>query len=87
MLKLLEIANAIEADHAGRVSVGAINHAFLSAGGNAGEYRSAMHRAVADGWLEAHPSGAYVKLKRKGCGQVRVVNARCKVLSSLAPAQ
>jgi hypothetical protein len=32
---------------------------------NAGEYDSAMHRAVPDGWLEAHPSGAYVKLKRK----------------------
>jgi hypothetical protein len=43
-----------------RLSVGAINHAFLSAGGNAGEYGAAMHRAVAVGWLEAHPSGAYV---------------------------
>ena len=28
MVKLLEIANALEADHAGRISVGAINHAF-----------------------------------------------------------
>jgi hypothetical protein len=33
MAKLLEIANGLEADHAGRISVGAINHAFLSAGG------------------------------------------------------
>jgi hypothetical protein len=52
MAKLLEIASGIEADHAGRISVGAINHAFLSAGGNVNEYGAAMHRAVADGWLE-----------------------------------
>ena len=33
MARLLEIANGIEADHAGRIAIGAINHAFLSAGG------------------------------------------------------
>ena len=66
MAKLLEIANGIDADHAGRISVGAINHAFLRAGGNVNEYGAAMHRAVADGWLESHPSGAYVKLTQKG---------------------
>jgi hypothetical protein len=66
MAKLLEIANGIEADHAGRISVGAINHAFLDAGGNVGEYGAAMHQAVAHGWLEPHPSGAYVKLTQKG---------------------
>lgn len=66
MVKLLEIANGLEADHAGRISVGAINHAFLSAGGNVSEYGAAMHRAVADGWLEMHVSGAYVKLTQKG---------------------
>jgi len=35
LVKLLEISNALEADHAGRISVGAINHALrqlLSAG-------------------------------------------------------
>jgi hypothetical protein len=66
MAKLLEIANGLEADHAGRISVGALNHAFLSAGGNASEYGAAMHRAVGDGWLESHPSGAYVKVTQKG---------------------
>jgi hypothetical protein len=66
MAKLLEIGNGLEADHAGRISVGAINHAFLSAGGNVNEYGAAMHRAVADGWLEMHTSGAYVKLTQKG---------------------
>ena len=66
LAKLLEIVTGIEADHAGRISVGAINHAFLSAGGNVGAYGASMHRAVANGWFETHPSGAYVKLKRKG---------------------
>jgi hypothetical protein len=66
MAKLLEIANGLEADHAGRISVGAVNHAFLNAGGNVNEYGAAMHRAVAEGWLETHPSGAYVKLTQKG---------------------
>lgn len=66
MAKLLEIANGIEADHAGRIAIGAINHAFLSTGGNVGEYGAAMHRAVADGWLEMHPSGAYVKFTQAG---------------------
>jgi hypothetical protein len=66
MAKLLEIANGLEADHAGRIAIGAINHAFLSAGGNVNEYGAAMHRAVADGWLEAHPLGAYVQLTQKG---------------------
>jgi len=53
-----------------RISVGPINHAFLSAGGNANEYGAAMHRAVADGWLKAHPSGAYVQLTQKGANSV-----------------
>ena len=66
LAKLLEIANGIDADHAGRISVGAINHAFLCAGGNVNEYGAAMHRAVAEGWLESHPPGAYVKLTQKG---------------------
>jgi hypothetical protein len=51
-MRLLKIANGLEADHAGRISVGAINH-----------------HAVADGWLEAHPSGAYVKLTQAGAKQ------------------
>ncbi len=67
MAKLLEIANGLDADHAGRITVGAINPAFLSTGGNVNEYGAAMHQAVAHGWLESHPSGAYVKLTQNGC--------------------
>ena len=32
--KLLEIANGLEPDHAGRIHVGAINALFMSAGGD-----------------------------------------------------
>ena len=39
MAKLLEIANGIDADHAGRISVGAITQAFLRAGGNVNRIR------------------------------------------------
>ena len=65
LAKLLEIAGGLEADSAGRIAIGAISHAFLSAGGNASEYGAAMHLAVADGWLESHPSRSYVKVLRK----------------------
>ncbi len=65
LAKLLEIVRGLEADAAGRISIGAISHAFRSAGGNVSEYGAAMHRAVADGWLESHPARTYVKLLRK----------------------
>jgi hypothetical protein len=48
--KLLELANAIEADHAGRISVGVINKQFMTAGGSAEEYRAAVAAAVAHSW-------------------------------------
>jgi hypothetical protein len=65
LAKLLEIVRGLEADAAGRISIGAVSHAFRSAGGNVSEYGAAMHRAVADGWLESHPARTYVKLLRK----------------------
>jgi hypothetical protein len=47
--KLLEIVNAIEADHAGRLSVAVINTQFRDAGGSPEEYRAAVTAAVAHG--------------------------------------
>jgi hypothetical protein len=47
----------IEADHAGRISVGAINKQFMAAGGSVEEYRAAVTAAVANIWLTIHPSG------------------------------
>jgi len=61
--KLLEIANAIEADHAGRLSVAVINTQFRDAGGSPEEYRAAVTAAVALGWIVLHPSGAYLPLR------------------------
>jgi len=36
--KLMEIANGLEPDHAGRIHIGVINAQFMSAGGNPAEY-------------------------------------------------
>jgi hypothetical protein len=64
--KLLEIANGIEADHAGRLSVAVINKQFLAAGGSAEEYRAAVAAAVEHGWLTLHRSGAYLSFTQEG---------------------
>jgi len=60
---LLEIANAIEVDHAGRLSVAVINTQFRDARGSPEEYRAAVTAAVAHGWIVLHPSGAYLPLR------------------------
>jgi hypothetical protein len=49
--KLLEIANAIEADHAGRLSVAIINTQFRDARGSPEEYRAAVTRR-SRAWLD-----------------------------------
>jgi hypothetical protein len=64
--KLLEIANGIEADHAGRLQVGAINAQFLSGGGNAHEYRAAVRAAIDRGYMTMHPSGGYLSFTQPG---------------------
>jgi hypothetical protein len=45
--KLLELANAIEADHVGRLPIGVINMQFMAAGGSGDEYRAAAIAAIA----------------------------------------
>jgi hypothetical protein len=64
--KLPELANAIEADHAGRISVDVINSQFRSAGGTSAEYRVAVTAAIAHGWLTEHPSGGYLSSHNPG---------------------
>jgi hypothetical protein len=51
--KLLEIANGLEPDHAGRIHVGAINALFMTAGGDAPEYSACLRPAGGAG--EAQP--------------------------------
>src|SRR5260370_37694944 len=64
--KLLELANAVEADHAGRLSVEIINRQFREAGGNYDEYGAAVTAAIAHGWITLHPSGAYLSFTQEG---------------------
>jgi hypothetical protein len=66
--RLLEIANAVEADHAGRLSVAVINMQFVGAGGSYEEYSAAVKAAIAHGWLTMHPSGAYLSFTQAGAG-------------------
>jgi hypothetical protein len=64
--KLLELANAAEADRDQRIAIELINLPFLRAGGSADEYRAAIERAIANGWLWRHESGVYVKFTEVG---------------------
>jgi hypothetical protein len=59
--KLLELANAVEADHAGRLSVAVVNTQFRNGGGSYEEYGAAVY-----GWLTMHPSGAYLSFTQAG---------------------
>src|SRR5260370_12519184 len=71
--ELLELANVMEADHAGRLSVAVINKQFLAAGGSAEEYSAAVAAAIEHGWLTLHPSDAYLSFNHGG----RTLFARC----------
>ena len=64
--KLLELANAVESDHAGRLSVAVINKQFREAGGTYEEYGAAAKAAIAHGWLTMHPSGGYLTFTQAG---------------------
>ena len=64
--KLLELANAVEADHAGRLAVEIINRQFRDAGGSYEEYCAAVRAAVAHGWITLHPSGAFLMFTQAG---------------------
>ena len=64
--KLLELANAVEPDHAGRLSVEIINRQFREAGGSYEEYGAAVKSAIAHGRLTMHPSGGYLSFTQAG---------------------
>jgi hypothetical protein len=64
--QLLELANGIESDQAGRLAVEAINKQFKDAGGRYAEYGAAMKAAIAHGYVTMHPSGGYVTFTQEG---------------------
>jgi hypothetical protein len=59
--RLVDYANATEAGQEGRIHIELINAQFLKAGGTPDQFRAAVDRAIAKGWLERHESGTYVK--------------------------
>jgi hypothetical protein len=64
--KLMEITNAVEVVHDGRIYVELVNSAFLGAGDTPHQYRAAFARAIMLGWLSRHESGTYVKFTPAG---------------------
>jgi hypothetical protein len=64
--KLVQIANASEAVQDGRIYIELINNPFLKEGGTPDQYRAALARATALGWLWLHESGTYVKFTPAG---------------------
>jgi hypothetical protein len=64
--KLLEIANGLEADHADRLQIGAINGQFIAAGASVAEYKAAVRAAVERGLITLHASGGYLSFTQAG---------------------
>jgi hypothetical protein len=64
--KLVEIANAVEAVQDGRIFIELVNRPFLDVGGTPDQYRAALARAIALGWLWRHESGTYVRFTPAG---------------------
>jgi len=64
--KLIEIANGVEAVQDGRIYIERVNEPFLAAGGSADQFRAAIERAIALGWIWRHDSGTYVKFTDSG---------------------
>jgi hypothetical protein len=50
----------------GRIFIELINSAFLEAGGTPDQFRAALARAIALGWLSRHESGTYVRFTEAG---------------------
>ena len=67
--KLLEIANAVEAVHDGRIHIEKINGPMLfKEGASPAEYKAGLNLAIARGWLELelHESGTFVQFTQAG---------------------
>jgi hypothetical protein len=64
--KLVEIANAAEAVQDGRIYIELVNSMFLEAGGTPDQFRAALARTIALGWLLRHESGTYVRFTPAG---------------------
>ena len=69
--KLLEIANAAEAEQDGRIHIEKINAPFLfRERATPAEYSTGLAYAIEQGWLVRHESGTYVKFTQAGADLV-----------------
>ena len=69
--KLVELANAFEPVHDGRIYIEKINGPFLyQLKGTPAEYKVGLEHAIAKGWLVMHESGTYVRLTEAGAATV-----------------
>jgi len=65
--KLLELAHAFEPVQDGRIYIEKINGPFLfDLKGTPAEYKAGLERAIANGWLELHESGTFVRFTEAG---------------------
>ena len=65
--KLVELANAFEPVHDGRIYIEKISEPFLyQLKVTPAEYKAGLDLAIAKGWLWLHESGTYVKLTDAG---------------------
>jgi hypothetical protein len=64
--KLIDIANAAEAEQDGRIHIELVNLPFLRAGGTPSEYGTALKAVLDRGWLAMHHSGGYVAFTKEG---------------------
>ena len=65
--RLLEHARAFEPIQEGRIYIEQINHPFLFGDkATPAEYSAGLKYAIAQGWLELHDSGTFVKFTQSG---------------------
>jgi hypothetical protein len=65
--KLLEIANAAEAEQDGRIHIEKINAPFLfRERATPAEYSAGLAYAIEQGWLVRHESGTFVRFTEAG---------------------
>jgi hypothetical protein len=65
--KLLEIANAVEAEQDGRIHIEKINAPFLfRERATPAEYSAGLKLAIERGWLVQQESGTYVEFTQSG---------------------
>jgi hypothetical protein len=66
-LKIVELANGVETIQDGRIYIEEINGPFLyQLKGTPAEYKAGLDRAIANGWLDLHESGTFVRFTKAG---------------------